>query len=216
LVAGMMIFAGLCELLFSRVLGKLRPYLPTEIAGLAVTMIGVVLGILGFRLMLGLPEDASLAGPVPGQGAALGLGSLAGIMLVNLWGPRALRLYAVLIVLALAWILAAWLGEIDLEGLRAGFAQGVVGWPRLAEAWPRFDSGLAFEFAVTSVASSLRTLGDLTTCQKINDPDWQRPDMASLKRGLLADGLGNVVAGAVGTMGLSPFSGSIGLSVATG
>src|SRR5690606_2670976 len=70
--------------------------------------------------------------------------------------------------------------------------------------------------AVTSVASSLRTLGDLTTCQKINDPDWQRPDMASLKRGLLADGLGNVVAGAVGTMGLSPFSGSIGLSVATG
>lgn len=216
LVAGMMIFAGLCEMAFSRALGKLRPYLPTEIAGLAVTMIGVVLGILGFRLMFGLPEGAAGSGPALTTGTALGLGALAGIVVVNLWGPRALRIYAVLIVLAVAWGVAAWLGAIDLGALREGFTHGVIGWPRLPDALPCFDAGLAFEFAVTSLASSLRALGDLTTCQKINDPNWQRPDLGSLKRGLLADGLGNVLAGAVGTMGLSPFSGSIGLSVATG
>ncbi|EIP99408.1 xanthine/uracil permease [Opitutaceae bacterium TAV1] len=216
LVAGMMIFAGACEVLLSRVLGRLRPWLPTEIAGLAVTMIGVVLGILGFRLMFGLPETSAGAGPAMTVGTVIGLCSLAGIFFVNIWGPRPLRIYAVLIVLVVAWAAAAWLGEIDPEALREGFRHGVLGLPRPPLALPQFDAGLAFEFAVTALASSLRTVGDLTTCQKINDPGWQRPDMVSLKRGLLADGLGNMIAGGLGTMGLSPFSGSIGISVATG
>jgi len=218
LVAGMMMFAGVCEFLLAFALGRLRPYLPTEIAGLAVTMIGIMLGLLGFRLMFGLPQSGAGPGLEPAMtlDSVFGLGALVGIFVVNIWGPRWLRIYAVLVALVVAWVLAALLGLIDLAALREGMRQGVIGWPGLPQALPRFDSSLAFEFGVTALASSLRTLGDLTTCQKINDPNWQRPDMGSLKRGLLADGIGNVIAGGLGTIGLSPFSGSIGLSVATG
>ena len=217
LVFGMTIFAGLCEMAMSQVLTRLRPYLPTEIAGLAVTMIGVILGLLAFRLLVGLPTsgvgNAALAET---PATAIGVFALAAIIVVNIWGPRPLRIYAVLIALVVAWIAAACLGVIDLPRLRAGFGEGLVWWPPLSLTMPTFEPGLAFEFAVSALASSLRAVGDLTTCQKINNPGWLRPDMASLKRGVLADGLGTVLAGVFGTVGLNTFSGSIGLSAATG
>ncbi|MFD1381635.1 hypothetical protein [Fodinicurvata halophila] len=54
LVFGMTMFAGACEIAFSFLLRRLRAYLPVEIAGLAVVMIGLILGLIGFRLLLGL------------------------------------------------------------------------------------------------------------------------------------------------------------------
>jgi xanthine/uracil permease len=62
----------------------------------------------------------------------------------------------------------------------------------------------------------LKAIGDPTTCQKINDADWQRPDMVSVSRGLLADACGLAAAGLFGGMGQSASSSSIGLSNATG
>src|SRR3546814_20425753 len=40
--------------------------------------------------------------------------------------------------------------------------------------------------------------------------------MPSVQRGLLADGLGTLTAGLLGTVGLNTFSGSIGIATATG
>ena len=79
-----------------------------------------------------------------------------------------------------------------------------------------FSIGLAPDFFVAALACALRAVGDLTTCDKINDSDWVRPDLVAIRRGIVADGLGTVIAGALGTIGLNTFSGSIGLSVATG
>jgi xanthine permease XanP len=36
----------------------------------------------------------------------------------------------------------------------------------------------------------LRTVGVITTCQKINDLDWKRPELKSIQRGIVADGIG--------------------------
>ena len=41
----------------------------------------------------------------------------------------------------------------------------------------------------------LRTVGVITTCQKINDSDWRRPDLGPIQGGILADGIGCVVGG---------------------
>ena len=59
-------------------------------------------------------------------------------------------------------------------------------------------------------------IGDLTTCQKINDAEWVRPDMGSLSKGVLADSLGVVFTGLLGGMGPSTSSSNVGLSIATG
>ena len=67
-----------------------------------------------------------------------------------------------------------------------------------------------------AIASSLRSIGDLTTAEKINDARWQRPDMRMIRNGLAANGLATIAAGCLGTVALGTTSGSVGASVATG
>ena len=50
LVAGMTMFAGLTQFLLSRIVHRLRAYLPTEIAGFAMLLGGFTLAVVGFNL----------------------------------------------------------------------------------------------------------------------------------------------------------------------
>jgi xanthine permease XanP len=65
------------------------------------------------------------------------------------------------------------------------------------------------------VAATLRTVGVITTAQRINDADWKRPDMDNISRGVAADGLGCLVAGLVNAPGMSSAASFVGLSSAT-
>ena len=56
----------------------------------------------------------------------------------------------------------------------------------------------------------------MTTYQKINDRDWKRPDMRSIEGGVLADGLGCVSAGPLGTMGINTGPSLVGVARASG
>jgi len=59
-VAGLTIIAGLTEVVLSRCLRVLRPYVPPEIIGLVITLLGIALGMFGLKLMIGAGPD----GPV--------------------------------------------------------------------------------------------------------------------------------------------------------
>jgi NCS2 family nucleobase:cation symporter-2 len=59
-------------------------------------------------------------------------------------------------------------------------------------------------------------MGDVTTCQKINDVKWKRPDMVNISKGVLACAIGNVCSGVLGALGQSVSSSNVGLSIATG
>jgi xanthine permease XanP len=63
LMFGMTIFAGLVEVTVSRLLRPLRPFFPPEIAGFVVVMIGVTIGILGFRSLFGTDTTQAPSGP---------------------------------------------------------------------------------------------------------------------------------------------------------
>src|SRR3546814_18760100 len=71
------------------------------------------------------------------------------------------------------------------------------------------------EFLIAALACALRAMGDITTCQKINAPQWKRQEMPSVRRGLPADGPGTLTAGLPGTVGLNTYSGSLGIATAT-
>jgi NCS2 family nucleobase:cation symporter-2 len=66
------------------------------------------------------------------------------------------------------------------------------------------------------LCSALKTVGDITTCQKINDTEWKRPDMKNISKGILADAVGDIASGALGGTGQSTSSSNVGLSIATG
>jgi NCS2 family nucleobase:cation symporter-2 len=62
----------------------------------------------------------------------------------------------------------------------------------------------------------MKAAGTITICQRMNDADWVRPDMRSVTRGVLTDGVATAVAGVMGAPGTNTSTPSVGLAAATG
>lgn len=210
-VFGMTLAAGLLELGLARILRRLRAIFPPEIAGLVVLLVGVATGIVGLRTALGLSPSA---GTPAAADAAVALLTLAIMVALNVWGRGPLRLFCVLIGMAVGYACAWALG-------RVGTANPVgpdvlLALPGLGHLDWSFDVTLVVPFAVAAIAAALKVAGNVTTLQKANDADWVRADMRSISRGVTADGLGSIVAGALGAHGLNSSTGAVGLATATG
>lgn len=212
LVLGMTMFAGLLEMGLSRVLRHLRPLLPPEIAGLVVMLIGLTTATVGVRALVGegLPVGSGLS---HGVAAAL---TLATMIAFSVWTRGALRLFCVLIGMAAGYAVTMALGGFHAAAMDSLARTPLLALPRFGHGGWDFDPTLAVAFTATAVAASLKVVGNVTTCQRINDADWVRADMPSISRGVLADGLTTTLAGALGATGVNSATMCVGLSSATG
>lgn len=214
LVLGMTIVAGALQAVFSQVIRSLRPLFPPEIAGLVVALIGMATGVVGIRITMGIgTENAAVAGS---KEVIVALSTLGTAVALNVWATGSLRLACVLIGIAVGYVVNGALGGFSASDLDTLYATPWFAVPRLQHAGLAFDAELLIPFAVAALAASLKVMGNVTTCQKLNDADWVRPDMRSIARGVLADGMGTMLAGGMGTVGVNSASGAVGLSMATG
>jgi NCS2 family nucleobase:cation symporter-2 len=212
LVLGMTMFGGAVEAGLSRVLRHLRPYLPPEIAGFVVVLVGVTVGSLGVRYVLGI-APAAPAGARELAVSAVTLGLMVGL---NIWGRGAPRLFCALLGIVGGYVIAALLGVLPMTEIGRTMDAPLLGLPAVGDVGWSFDAALIVPFAVGAMASCLKTVGDLTTAQRVNDADWVRPDLRGISRGTLANGIGSALAGFLGTAGLNASTANIGLSGATG
>lgn len=211
LVLGMTLFGGLVETALSRVIRPLRPFFPPEVAGFVVVVVGVTLGTLGARNLLA-------AGGGHAGAADLGVAglSLATMIAFNVWGTGLARACCALIGMVVGYAAAAAADLLRAADFKAVVDAPFVHLPSLAHPLWSFDAGLALPFAVAALAASLRTMGDVTTCQRINDAEWTRPSLRSLGGGVLANGLATTAAGVFGTIGVNTVTSCVGLAAATG
>jgi NCS2 family nucleobase:cation symporter-2 len=212
LVLGMTAFGGVIEAALSRALKSLRPYFPSEISGFVVTMIGIAVGSLGLRTVLGW-GTASSGGARDLAVAAI---TIATMIALNVWTRGGPRLFCAFIGMVVGYLIAAGAGLIPAADVGVIHEAPLLRIPSLIHVGWSFDGGLAVPFAVAALATAIRTMGDVTICQKTNDAEWVRPDLRSLGGGVLANGLVNVAAGVVGTLGISTHTSSVGLAAATG
>jgi len=213
LIFGMTFIGGLFETLFSRVAARMRAVFPAEVTGTIVTMVGIEVIPFGVKRFFGLDATHPEFDPTSTVVAMI---TLAAMMGFTVWGKGKLRLYSVLIGMLIGYIAACLWGVLGL----AQFAQiSASPWfllPTIGSYGMTFNLALIIPFLVASLSSALKTMGDLTTCQKINDAGWKRPDMKSISKGILACASGNLLSGLTGALGQSPSSSNIGLSIATG
>lgn len=212
LMMGMTVLAGVFEALFSRVMHRLRPLFPPEVTGLIVAMVGLTV------IRIAMPGFLGYQGGTDHDAAALfvSIGTLSVMIGLNVWSSGKLKLFCILIGMAFGYA-ASWatgiLGPPEMEKvLRVDW----VAMPFNGFAGLDFELHLLIPFVVAALCSNLKTIGDITTCQKINDSKWVRPDMFNIRKGILADGLGCLSAGLLGGMGQSSSSTNVGLSLATG
>jgi xanthine permease XanP len=212
LMFGMTIFAGLVEITVSRVLRPLRPFLPPEIAGFVVALIGVTIGLLGFRNVFGI----GLAEPPGAASYAVAAVTLALMVGLNVWTTGAFKIFCALIGMVSGYVMAIVAGVLPVADLERLAVAPIAHFPALDHLGWSFDAELVVPFVVAAVAASLRAIGDLTICQKTNDADWVRSDFGSISGGALANGIGTLLSGVLGTVGLNTSTSNVGLAAATG
>ncbi|HET7715427.1 MAG TPA: solute carrier family 23 protein [Bauldia sp.] len=211
-VAGMTVFAALVEIGFSQLLDRLRVVFQPVIAGFAVLVVGLQLGIVGTAETLDVSDETLPGFP---SHVLVGAVTLAACVAFSIWGRGVFRLVSTLLGIII--------------GVALGFATGLIGTPIFAAigaaAWldlpdPSFiaygfEPALIPAFVASATAATLRTVGVVTTAQRINDADWKRPDMENIARGIAGDGIGCLAGGLVGAPGMSSAASLVGLSSAT-
>ncbi|SEC62885.1 nucleobase:cation symporter-2, NCS2 family [Rhizobiales bacterium GAS191] len=212
LVFGMTLVAGLVQIAIAQVLHRLRPLLPTEIAGVVIAIVGLSLASLGVRYSLGISGSQGIQ---PAFLAVSGI-SLATMTALNVWTRGYAKMFCVLIGLAVGYVASAAFGVLDLTVAVPREGLDVVRLPRFENIGLRFDAFALAPFVVAALASTLRVMGDVSNAQRLNDKGWVRPSFRSLAGGVVGNGLASMFCGIVGSFGVNTYSSCIGLSAATG
>jgi xanthine permease XanP len=212
LVFGMTIFAGLVQALLSRFWHRLRGLLPAEVAGLVIILISLQIANVGLDALL-----EPVAGKPPTQmDWAISALTLLTIVALNVWTSGSIRQFCVLIGVAVGSIASFWLG-VGQEGVLSAIDQGFsFSVPRLAATQWAFDPSLIGPFIVVGLATVMSTSANVIIAQRLNDAEWVRPDLSSVGRGTLTDGLTAASAGLLGSCGVGTIATSVGVTVATG
>ena len=213
LMRGMTIVAGLFEVLFARVIHRLRFLFPPEVTGLVVLMVAEGLIPIAASKFLGV----NFAGePIQATCAAVASVTLLTMVGVNVLGKGKLRLYGVLVGLSVGYALSAATGILSRADLDRLLASPWFALPVLQQQWGfAFQWSLVPTFLIVSVTGALKSIGNLILAEKSNDADWKEPDMPRIGRGLMADAACVTVSGLLGGMASDTSASNVSLSVAT-
>ncbi|MBI3802028.1 MAG: purine/pyrimidine permease [Deltaproteobacteria bacterium] len=214
LMRGMTIAAGLVEAVFARVLHRLEFLFPSEVTGLVVLM--VALGLVPLSASKFLHVD--YAGE-PIQGVSLLVAALTLLVMVgvNIWGTNRLKLYGVLIGMAVGYALSFGTGLLTAIQFRDVATVPWVGLPRFEGMWQfSFRWSLLPAFTIVSICGALKSFGNLIMCEKVNDEEWTRPDIRRIGDGLMADSICVAVSGLLGGVASDTSASNVALSNASG
>jgi xanthine permease XanP len=212
LVFGMTIVAGLVQVAIAPLLQRLRALMPSEIAGLVIAIVGLALAVLGVRYMLGITASRGIQ---PTYLVISGL-SLAAMTALNVWAKGYAKMFCVLIGMAVGYGASAALGVLDFSAVMPQEGLAILHLPNVEHISYSFDLLVLAPFMVAAFASTLRVMGDVANCQRLNDKGWVRPSFASLAGGVASNGMASIFCGLAGTLGPNSYSSCIGLSAATG
>jgi NCS2 family nucleobase:cation symporter-2 len=212
LVWGMTIFAGAIEVLLSRIWSRLRVFIPPEAAGLVVSLVGIIIGLAALHLIVDHTTDGLMT-PEDGTVAAVSLAVMVGL---NIWNKGKLRLLCILIGMLAGYAAGAAIGQITPNDIATVMSRPIFSIPKVQYLRWTFDWSMVIPFAVSGLAAAMSATAVITTYQRLNDADWVRPEPTSLTRGLLGEGIANMLAGLLGTVGLTISTANVGLVAATG
>src|SRR5208337_4460757 len=213
LVLGMTALSGIFEMTISRFVHRMRKIFTPEVMGLVVAMVGISIIPVAVRNFLGITESRPVINP---HVLMVSIATLGTMVAITVWSKGKLRLFSVIVGMVTGYVISFLTGLMPSAHIQQIFRKPLLALPDITLLRWSFDVSLILPFVIASLCASVKTIGNLTTCQKINDADWKRPEMTDIRKGLFADGLGMSISGIIGGMGQSTASSNIGLSLGTG
>lgn len=212
LLAGMTAISGLFQSALSTVVHRLRVLFPVEVTGLVIMMLGVAVVPVGLPSFFGMSTYDAAPSGIDTAIAFVVLGLTIGI---TVWGRGQLRFIPLIVGMGAGYLLCLAAGLVSPEQVALVAAAPVVALPDLRYLGFAFDPVLLIPFFIAALTTFVKSVGEISICQRINDPSWKRPDMKNIRSGLFADGIASSIGGLFGGMGQTGSSSNIGLSIAT-
>jgi xanthine permease XanP len=212
-VCGMVMFAGTCEIGVAPLINRMRKLFPAVVSGVVIIAVGIELGKIAADVLFQHAARHSEQTTASFITAASATGAMTALAI---WAKGLPKLLCSLIGILVGYAVAA-IFRIYPQSFFTEFSAA----PFFALPDPGFLS-YAFEpsfvvpFAIAGLASGLRVVGVLTTCQQMNDTTWRRPDMENIEAGVRADGIGCAVGGILGSPGMSASPSLVGIEKTTG
>ena len=198
--------AAICGGVFEGVIGLFARYwrkiIAPVIASSVVIAIGYSLFTVGARSFGGgYAEDFGSA-----SNLLLGAVTLTVCLGWNILARGYLKQLAVLAGLVVGYILAVFMGKVDLSVI---FSEGIVSLPALLPFTPEFHMGAIFSVAIIFMVSAAETIGDTTAM--VSGGLGREITSKEISGSLACDGFASVVSAMFGCPPVTSFSQNVGL-----
>lgn len=211
MVFGLVLAGAPIEMILSRFIHLAKNIITPVVTGTVVTLIGLSLIRVGMTDVaggVGAEDFGSL------RNVALGGLVVATVVILNLSKNKFIRMGSIVIALAVGYVVAAFMGMVDLTGL------GDL--PKVSVPIPfkfglDFDLALFIPFALLYLITTIESTGDLTATSLVSgEPIEGKTYIERIKGGVLGDGVNSAIAGTFNTFPNTTFSQNNGVIQLTG
>jgi len=214
LMRGMTIVAGLVELVFARLLHRIKFLFPPEITGLVILMVAESIIPLGVSKFLGINYEGE---PIQGMCLLVAFLTLLVMVGVNIWGKGKLKLYSVLAGMFTGYLFSLGAGLLTPEHFQSIASAPWIALPYYDDFMDiTFRWSLVPTFVIVSITGALKSFGNLIMCEKVNDAEWTAPDTGRIGNGLVADSLAVLASGLLGGVASDTSASNVAFSNASG
>ena len=212
-MASLVVISSLFQFMLAARLSLLRRIFTPVVSGTVIMLIAATVMPIIFDTMHDVPEGTSdAAAPV------VALTTLATVTVLVLRAPPTLRLWSPVVGIAVGCAVGIPYGLYDVQQILDAPWVGVP-----IDSWPGFDltPGVEFwallpAFIVVTLVGAIETIGDGVAIQRVSQRRPRATDFRVVQGALNADGVGNLLSGAMGTLPNTTYSTSISLAEVTG
>lgn len=199
------------EVILSRFLTNIRHWFPPIVTGTVVTLIGCSLIGIGMTDMAGGFGAENLGAPI---NLALGMGVLLAILWLSNFRAGQYASISIGACLIAGYVVAYALGMVDFSPVAD---EPMFRFPQPLKYGLSIDPILILPWAIAYLVSALETMGDLTATSKVSQEPVDGPVFRErIEAGIAADGVGSLLAGALGSLPTTSFSQNNGVIKLTG
>lgn len=214
-VFGVVIVGSFIEMSVSRILPFVSRMITPLVTGIVVLLIGLTLIKEGLVSMGGgyasMGDQASFASP---QNLALSCTVFALIIILNRINITWVRSSAIILALAVGYIMAGFMGRLDFSGFEHS---AIFALPTPLHFGLSFSWSLFIPLIIIYLVTSLEAVGDITATSKISGEPVSGPVwMKRIKGGVLVNGANSLLAGFFNTFPSSVFAQNNGIIQLTG
>lgn len=210
LVLGMTIFSGILKGILGSFTFRMRKMFPPEVTGTMIFILGISTLPTGLKYFLGttLPQFD------PKHLLVATLTLL--FMLACTLFIKPLKPYTALAGIVFGFIASTIAGVFDPASFMQLKEQPIIALPIYKELSYSFNLNAAIPFVIVTIAAIVDNIGDYSSTQSADNPNFEKPNWKSIEGGIRASALGTFMAGIIGGPMQSTATTNIGIASASG